>query len=304
MALGRLINVQENYVHGVKRSPLKVEYDSAGEYLDHRRENVFKFRDAAIQDDGNGIPQNNYRWGGPYYYIVTIGHYGLECFSKYRYFNDRAFLDKARRVADWLCDNQLEDGGWDVSYDHDWFPRRVAALQAPWRSAMGQGLAMSFLARMYMELGSLRYLEAARLGIGPYLEFPENGGVQADLFGRVWFEEYPTSPSSFVLNGYMYSLLGLYDAAVLLSDGRCKEYFDNGVQSLESSLCFYDLGYGTSYDLTHLSASGEPPNVARWQYHWIHVQLLSTMNLISDFDFGPVVDRWDAYLRGGVVKHN
>ncbi len=27
----------------------------------------------------------------------------------------------------------------------------------------------------------------------------------------VWYEEYPTSPPTFVLNGFMYSLLGLFD---------------------------------------------------------------------------------------------
>lgn len=43
------------------------------------------------------------------------------------------------------------------------------------------------------------------------------------LFGHVWFEEYPTTPGSFVLNGFMYSLIGLHDFAnvKLADDGKC-----------------------------------------------------------------------------------
>ena len=40
----------------------------------------------------------------------------------------------------------------------------------------------------------------------------DKGGVKATFMQKMtWYEEYPTHPNSFVLNGCMYSLLGLYD---------------------------------------------------------------------------------------------
>lgn len=42
--------------------------------------------------------------------------------------------------------------------------------------------------------------------------YPDTGGVRTYFPGGfVWYEEYPTTPSLFVLNGFIYSLLGLYD---------------------------------------------------------------------------------------------
>ena len=39
-----------------------------------------------------------------------------------------------------------------------------------------------------------------------------DGGVKAVFMDKFeWYEEYPTNPSTFILNGFMYSLLGLYD---------------------------------------------------------------------------------------------
>ena len=38
------------------------------------------------------------------------------------------------------------------------------------------------------------------------------GGVRAVFMDKYeWYEEYPTNPPTFILNGFMYSLLGLYD---------------------------------------------------------------------------------------------
>lgn len=52
-------------------------------------------------------------------------------------------------------------------------------------------------------------------------EAPSAGGVRNELFGRAWYEEYPTTPGSFVLNGFMYALIGLYDlsSATVYAEG-------------------------------------------------------------------------------------
>lgn len=76
----------------------------------------------------------------------------------------------------------------------------------------------------------------------------------------LWFirryEEYPTSPASFVLNGFIYSLLGLYDlnATVPASLSRdAGHLYEQGMISLKKMLLLFDTGSGTIYDLRHFT---------------------------------------------------
>lgn len=75
------------------------------------------------------------------------------------------------------------------------------------------------------------------------------------------YEEYPTTPPSFVLNGFIYSLLGLYDlnSTAPSNIGReAGQLFNQGMLSLKKMLLLYDTGSGTSYDLRHLSLGSFP----------------------------------------------
>ena len=82
---------------------------------------------------------------------------------------------------------------------------------------------MSVLTRAYLLTRQEEYLSAASRALSLF-HFPtyrskveigvEGGslGVTSKFMGQqVWYEEYPTEPSTFILNGFMYSLFGLYD---------------------------------------------------------------------------------------------
>lgn len=289
---------------GIGRSPFQAAYNWRGGYLDHHCENVFKFKDASIVPDSSGIPLNHYRWGGPYYYIVTIGHYGLECFSKFIVNGEADAIARANAVVDWLKANRDSTGAWPVTYDHDWYPGRTRIIRAPWYCAMGQGLAMSFLARMFAHTGDGSLVPVMQDASKIFHVPSEKGGVRAMYNGHVWYEEYPTEPASFVLNGYVYALLGLYDASQATGDSSIKKLYEQGVESLKAMLSLYDLGWCTAYDLTHHSVPGAAPNVARWQYHWIHIQLLSALSQIEGDAFDSYTQRWYKYLFGGRIQQN
>lgn len=70
------------------------------------------------------------------------------------------------------------------------------------------------------------------------------------------YEEYPTTPASYVLNGFIYSLLGLYDLNNTAPQPIAKEagkLFRQGMMSLKKMLMLFDTGSGTNYDLRHFS---------------------------------------------------
>lgn len=80
-------------------------------------------------------------------------------------------------------------------------------------SAMGQGQGISLLSRaFYHSGGNELYLKTAGAALKPFKVLNNNGGVLSKFMNLYpWYEEYPTVPPIFILNGFMYSLIGLYD---------------------------------------------------------------------------------------------
>ena len=109
-------------------------------------------------------------------------------------------------------------------------------------------------------------MNAAVNALKPFRIPSHQGGVLATFLGKyAWYEEYPTRPESLVLNGFIYSLLGLYDLNQIAPKAVNKEagmLFDQGMVSLKKLLLLYDTGSGTSYDLRHFTV-GQAPNLAR-----------------------------------------
>ncbi|RZC42423.1 D-glucuronyl C5-epimerase, partial [Asbolus verrucosus] len=212
-------------------------------------------------------------------------------------------------AAEWFVRHQdSETGGWSIPVK-----RRLASgfhdLQAGWYSAMGQGHAISVLSRAYHHSGGdVRYLQAALAGLKPFQVPSHKGGVLATFLNKYhWYEEYPTKPASFVLNGFIYSLLGLYDLMTIAPPGQANEaefLFREGMISLKGMLLFFDMGSVTSYDLRHVSL-GVAPNLARWDYHATHInQLLLLSTIENEPLFSQTAERWIGYMGGKRAAHN
>lgn len=210
------------------------------------------------------------------------------------------------KAADWLVEHQNEEGAWTVPVKREILAKKLS-LKAGWSSAMAQGHGLSVLVRAYHSTQDEVYLNAAIKALGPYQKMAKEGGVRNDLFGHPWFEEYPTTPPTFVLNGFIYSLIGLYDMSVVKgtsSSQLAQDLFTSGLESLRLFLPLYDTGSGSVYDLRHLSLK-TPPNLARWDYHKVHVYLLRWMFILTkDKTFLDYSERWLGYSMGKKAKHN
>ncbi|NXE43984.1 GLCE epimerase, partial [Ptilorrhoa leucosticta] len=207
----------------------------------------------------------------------------------------------------WLLRNQDERGGWPIMVTRK-LGEGFKSLDPGWYSAMAQGQAMSTLVRAYLLTKEPAFLGAALRATAPYKLPAEQRGVKAVFMNRHdWYEEYPTSPSSFVLNGFMYSLIGLYDLKETAGEKLGREarlLYERGMESLKAMLPLYDTGSGTVYDLRHFML-GAAPNLARWDYHTTHINQLQLLSTVDDAPiFKEFVKRWKSYLRGGRAKHN
>lgn len=216
----------------------------------------------------------------------------------------------SRDAGDWLVKNQNLIGAWDIKVKRRLQKGSASPLilNEGWHSAMAQGQAMSLLTRLYHVTGEQKYLNTARNALQIFdIESFKNGIRTMFLDKYVWFEEYPTVPSIFVLNGFMYSLFGLYDLSKSCQDSNCTkagQLFDDGIHSLEAILPMFDSGSGSFYDLRHISLASAP-NLARWDYHATHInQLLQLYTIVRRDVFQQTAERWIGYMNGHRTAHN
>nr|CAG4643766.1 EOG090X0272 [Lepidurus arcticus] len=221
-------------------------------------------------------------------------------------FSSSAHDSQFKSASEWLVKHQdTVTGGWPIPVRRRFGPG-IQDLDPGWISAMGQGQAMSLLVRAYNRTGDEAYLRAALNAVKPFQVASSDGGVLAKFMNMyVWYEEYPTTPPSFVLNGFIYSLIGLYDLLTVADQFQSvKRIFDAGMASLKKLLPLYDTGSGSTYDLRHVML-GSAPNIARWDYHSTHVNQLL---LLSTIDKDPILKttahRWMSYMKGKRAPHN
>ena len=279
---------------GDPANPLLFEqYENNGTYMNHANWNGGLW-DRVIFDD-EGIPLVQYH-DGLKYVPTTAFHWGLVSFSKWIATGNQSNFDDAMEVAIWAVENQSETGGWGWFFNHSFHGGVLGDMYSGWYGGMTQGLGMSFLTRMYAETGNQSFKDAA-LNATELLSIPvDQGGVLRTYNGHSWYEEYPTPDAgSFVLNGYIYSLIGLYDLWTVFNSTEAGELYQNGTDSLYAMIGLFDLGCASSYDLVHHSVSGTAPNIAREGYHSLHITLISVMNIFENDGFQTVEDRWIEY---------
>uniref|UniRef100_A0A8D8W139 heparosan-N-sulfate-glucuronate 5-epimerase n=1 Tax=Cacopsylla melanoneura TaxID=428564 RepID=A0A8D8W139_9HEMI len=211
-------------------------------------------------------------------------------------------------AAQWLVTHQDNSGGWPTLVTRHITGSGLSDLQPGWYSAMGQGHAISVLSRAYHHSGNPMYLNAALKGLKVFRVPVSKGGVLSKFLDKVpWYEEYPTTPCLSILNGFIYSLIGLYDLVSVSTKGKSKDVgflYEQGMSSLKRMLSLYDTGSGSFYDLRHVTL-GIAPKIARCDYHATHVNQLL---LLATIDNNPILastaERWAGYVQGKRASHN
>ena len=235
--------------------------------------------------------------------ICVRGHGIMDNVTLSTHAHKDLFLD----AANYFVRHQDSKGGWAVKVTRKLIPE-VMELEPGWYSAMGQGQAISLLVRAYVASKDRTYLEAAGKALDIFDIPSSKGGVLAKFLDSLdWYEEYPTTPSSHVLNGFIYSLIGLYDLKEMATGSvkdKATDLYDKGMRTLKTMLPMFDSGTGTFYDLRHITA-GLAPNRARWDYHKVHIkQLYLLIEIDGDPLFRDTLRRWKGYMKGKIASHN
>lgn len=190
-------------------------------------------------------------------------------------------------VATWIVDRLGADG----ALEYRSALRGTFRLDPPWLSAMAQGEAASFLVRAAATLVRPELLTAAVVAAQPLVD-GRSGLVVETPDGPV-LEEYPTTPPSHVLNGWIFALWGLYDVAHSQpGDGTAGKLFVRSTETLAARLPTYEIFGGWSrYDVFPHPLI----NVASPFYHSLHVaQLIALAQLHPDDRLSAAARRWAA----------
>ena len=252
------------------------------------------------QFDERGIPLFRHGNSAMFYHPIVICQYALGIFERiYRDENDESdYRKKFIQLADWLLENTKYNGvglGWIIKYDISDYN-----LKAPWMSAMAQGEAISVLTRAHLLTGKEEYLITAREALNLFEYSVSDGGVVNKFESYSIYEEYPSPTKTVaVLNGFIFSIFGLYDLAIYVGDERSTKLFNIGIEALSKIIKYYDIGYWSQYYLFDY-----PKNYpASYTYHVLCAEQLKALHHITEREiFLEYSEKWSGQSKKSINK--
>jgi len=228
-----------------------------------------------------------YGYDGKYHlHALELAQYALACWQAWRKTGENIWTEKALLHCNWLVSNQEKDGSWRIEHKNP----KYKDLPSPWPSALAQGFAISALIRAFYYTNEISYLEVAKKAC-EFLEIDvKKNGVKRefiinDINGFI-YEEYPRKNLSGVLNGYITSLLSIYELSNI--DNSYKDIFSKNLENLYRILPLYDTGFWSYYSLDGNIASG-------FYHRLVTIQL----NVLSQIDvkFNKYFNKFKSYER-------
>ena len=229
-------------------------------------------------------------WPG-FHRFMAIAQWGLGAYDRYLLGEGEEWLEAATMAARYVGDQQGSEGrlrgGWPEPR-----PPHTFRTGTNWLSGMAQGQCASLLVRVGSETSDEHLLESARLGLEPMRVPTTEGGVLARLGGGIFLEEYPTDPPSFVLNGGIFSLWGVYDVWRATGDDGAGAMFAEALETLSDHVDRWDTGFWSRYDLFPHPIV----NVASVSYHTLHIDQLDALTgLVASASLEAAAERFRSY---------
>lgn len=285
-----------NYWHTITPCNINIPPTKPGKYfLDFSSK-----ADYAQEFDKDGVPLFKHLDEIPQsYHPIAICQYALGLYDLLfdSGFNNMSYKNKFLIQADWLVANKSGNNNGAVWYFN--YPDMRYNISPNWCSAMAQGEAVSVLVRAYSLTSEKIYLETAEAAIVPFKINVSDGGVLGIFNSIPVYEEFPASKITGVLNGYIFSLFGLYDLLLTNGSSVAQSLFDEGINSILKLLKYYDLGYWSRYDIYEYPLK----NPASYTYHCLHVEQLKVLYILTGNKiFFEYSERWNNQSKNIINK--
>ena len=127
----------------------------------------------------------------------------------------------------------------------------------PWISGLSQATAIQALGRAGRLLGEPRYFQIAGRALRAFETGPPVGVRGRGPGGGIHYLEYSFAPRLFIFNGFLQSLIGLYDYAQATGDGRANGLFREAEPEGRREVPMSDLGDWSLYSFRGRASTGE-----------------------------------------------
>ena len=225
------------------------------------------------------VPKYHVDTGEEIYFSIGIFQYGLAAYDLYLKSGENPYRKKLLACADWAIENQQDDGGWvTFAYQNPEHPY----------SSMAQGEGISLLVRAHIVTGEEKYIRAAERAKDFMLKPISEGGTTGYENGDVIFYEDTCNPV--ILNGWIFSLWGLFDYCKAVEEDRAKNTLTATLNSLKKKLPEFDIGYWSKYE--------DGKRICSPFYHKLHIaQLRAMYDLFGDEIYKEYADKWEKYQK-------
>lgn len=208
--------------------------------------------------DVSGLPYNHSHSGDKIYFPIVISQYGLAVYDLYLETGEKEFYKKFERCSEWLLENQNISGGWD----------NLLGMGVKY-SSMSQGEGISLLSRYYLEKPNKDIYIKIEKAFKFLKESIEKNGTTRYENEEVFLEEYPKQIKS-VLNGWVFSIFGVYDYCKLTRNEEAQVFLKKTLDTLEKNIYKYDCKFWSTYDINQKI-------IASPFYHDLHISLLKAV---------------------------
>jgi hypothetical protein len=117
----------------------------------------------------------------------------------------------------------------------------------PWVSSLAQGTGLQAIARSAAKLDRMpELLPRIQAGLRLFEQSPPTG-VRVETGDGAHYVQYSFWPSLRIINGFVQSLVGLYDVAAITGDARAAKLFADGDRAARAEVPRYDTGAWSLY---------------------------------------------------------
>lgn len=237
--------------------------------------------------DSAGILMKEYN-GEIFYNPVQIAQKALYFLSTYEITNDIIYLDWAEKYAIKLfeiADKENQSLMFPYEFDFPLHGDNNFVMKAPWYSGMAQGQVLSLFSKLFSITNDYRYLQYSEQTFNSFfIEFDglnnNNNWISAiDSAGYLWIEEYPFNPVNFTLNGFLFSIIGVYDFYKIKPENEVYNLLNAILTTAKYNLYRFrsvnDISY---YCIAH--------KVQAENYHFIHIEQIDYLyKMTNDVEF-------------------
>lgn len=238
--------------------------------------------------DSNGIAKAWSRTTGEVYNSGVVARYAMRNLGYYLKSRDHAHLEIFLKQVDWLEQNAVIRADGAVLWPHLFDSHEGSTLlRAPWVSSNVQGLVISALVRGWRVTRRPGLLELLRGSARVFELDCASGGLRVQAGGHVVYADRPGFAAPGIMDGFMTSLLGLFDLYVETGDTKVHELFSQGVEGLRYFLPTWD--YRKKWSVYSNRAYLCPPG-----YHCLNRMLLIVLaRLTGDSYFAEYAENWN-----------